>query len=283
MHLLNSPLQHIVFSDAQLTVFAANHRMISFCLYTLGFVGFVMSLQRGHLKQQFGLFCWVHMTLMLIVVSRYFPSPLRFLFDLLIFLSASSHFIVNNILEGMIWFWVPASLVICNDVFAYIWGITIGRTPLIKLSPKKTVEGFVGAFFSTVIFAIFWGTFFMRFDYMICPVRELGVSAFDGATQCKPNLVFVWRDWEIPAPARVFLSTLLGRAVTSIPYAPYQIHLFFMACFASLVAPFGGFFASGFKRAFNIKDFGHSIPGHGGMTDRMDCQCVATYLHYDPG
>ena len=47
-----------------------------------------------------------------------------------------------------------------------------------------------------------------------------------------------------------------------------------MSCFASLVAPFGGFFASGFKRAFNIKDFGDSIPGHGGMTDRMDCQYV---------
>jgi Cytidylyltransferase family len=47
-----------------------------------------------------------------------------------------------------------------------------------------------------------------------------------------------------------------------------------MSIFASLVAPFGGFFASGFKRAFNIKDFGHSIPGHGGMTDRMDCQYV---------
>jgi CDP-diglyceride synthetase len=29
-----------------------------------------------------------------------------------------------------------------------------GRTPLIKLSPKKTVEGFVGAFFCTVLFAI---------------------------------------------------------------------------------------------------------------------------------
>jgi len=51
-----------------------------------------------------------------------------------------------------------------------------------------------------------------------------------------------------------------------------------MATFASLVAPFGGFFASGFKRAFNIKDFGHSIPGHGGMTDRMDCQCVHSAL-----
>jgi phosphatidate cytidylyltransferase len=27
-----------------------------------------------------------------------------------------------------------------------------GKTPLIKLSPKKTVEGFVGAFFSTLLF-----------------------------------------------------------------------------------------------------------------------------------
>ena len=63
-----------------------------------------------------------------------------------------------------------------------------------------------------------------------------------------------------------------GHTVTTMSYAPYQLHLLLLACFASLVAPFGGFFASGFKRAFNIKDFGHSIPGHGGMTDRMDCQ-----------
>ena len=42
--------------------------------------------------------------------------------------------------------------------------------------------------------------------------------------------------------------------------------------FASIIAPFGGFFASGFKRGFKIKDFGDFIPGHGGMTDRMDCQ-----------
>jgi phosphatidate cytidylyltransferase len=67
-------------------------------------------------------------------------------------------------------------------------------------------------------------------------------------------------------------SWQLNRHVATISYAPYQLHLLFMSCFASLVAPFGGFFASGFKRAFNIKDFGHSIPGHGGMTDRMDCQ-----------
>ncbi|CDO69135.1 hypothetical protein BN946_scf185042.g37 [Trametes cinnabarina] len=255
--------KHVVFSNAQLTPFATNHRFVSFTLYLIGFVGFVLSLKRGYLKQQFGLFCWVHMTLLLIVVS--------------------SHFIVNNILEGLIWFWVPASLVICNDVFAYVWGITIGRTPLIALSPKKTVEGFVGAFFSTIIFGLLWGTYFMRFDYMICPMRDLGVTAWSGQLHCTPNPVFVWRDWQMPAPLSVFFSTLLGHQVTTIPYAPYQFHLLVLSCFASLVAPFGGFFASGFKRAFDIKDFGHSIPGHGGMTDRMDCQFlmgVFTYVYY---
>nr|GAT56322.1 predicted protein [Mycena chlorophos] len=254
--------KHVVFADAQLLPFATNHRIISFTLYTIGFVGFVMSLQKGFLKQQFGLFCWVHMSLLIVVLS--------------------SHFIMNNILEGMIWFWVPASLVICNDVFAYVWGITFGRTPLIQLSPKKTVEGFIGAFWSTMIFGVLWGTYFMQFDYMICPVQDLGVSAWS-SVKCKPNPVFVWRDWEMWTPLAVCLSTLLGRSITTIPYAPYHLHLLFMSGFASLVAPFGGFFASGFKRAFNIKDFGDSIPGHGGMTDRMDCQFlmgVFIYVYY---
>ncbi|KIK99413.1 hypothetical protein PAXRUDRAFT_822766 [Paxillus rubicundulus Ve08.2h10] len=254
--------KHVVFTDGQLLPFATNHRIISFMLYTIGFVGFVMSLKRGYLKQQFGLFCWVHMSLLLIVLS--------------------SHFIVNNILEGLIWFFVPASLVICNDVFAYIWGITLGRTPLIKLSPKKTVEGFVGAFWSTLIFSVFWGTYFMQFNYMICPVHDLGVSVWSNV-QCTPNPVFLAKEWEMWAPLGSFLSQLLGRPITVVPYVPYQLHLLVFAIFASLVAPFGGFFASGFKRAFNIKDFGHSIPGHGGMTDRMDCQflmAVFTYVYY---
>ncbi|KAI6040293.1 phosphatidate cytidylyltransferase [Pisolithus marmoratus] len=254
--------KHVVFTDGQLLPFAMNHRIISFTLYTIGFMGFVMSLKRGYLKQQFSLFCWVHMSLLLIVIS--------------------SHFIVNNILEGLIWFWVPASLVICNDVFAYIWGITLGRTPLIKLSPKKTVEGFVGAFWSTLIFSVLWGSYFMQFKYMTCPVHDLGVSIWSDV-QCVPNPVFVQREWEIWAPLRVVLSQILGRPVVVVPYVPYQLHLLVFAVFASLVAPFGGFFASGFKRAFNIKDFGHSIPGHGGMTDRMDCQFlmgVFTYVYY---
>jgi hypothetical protein len=64
---------------------------------------------------------------------------------------------------------------------------------------------------------------------------------------------------------------------------PLQVHVLFLSSFASLIAPFGGFFASGIKRTFKIKDFGDSIPGHGGMTDRMDCQFIMgtlTFMYY---
>ncbi|KAF9611154.1 hypothetical protein IFM89_027240 [Coptis chinensis] len=61
---------------------------------------------------------------------------------------------------------------------------------------------------------------------------------------------------------------------------PVQWHALCLGLFASIIAPFGGFFASGFKRAFKVKDFGDSIPGHGGIMDRMDCQMVMLFFAY---
>jgi len=48
----------------------------------------------------------------------------------------------------------------------------------------------------------------------------------------------------------------------------------------SVVLHTGGFFASGFKRAFKMKDFGQTIPGHGGVTDRFDCQMIMAMFAY---
>lgn len=59
-----------------------------------------------------------------------------------------------------------------------------------------------------------------------------------------------------------------------------QFHILVFASFASLIAPFGGFFASGLKRTFKVKDFGESIPGHGGITDRMDCQFIMGFFAF---
>lgn len=55
--------------DAYFIPFAQHHRFISFMLYTLGFVGFVTTLKRDNLRRQFGLFGWIHMSVLLVLVS----------------------------------------------------------------------------------------------------------------------------------------------------------------------------------------------------------------------
>lgn len=49
-------------------------------------------------------------------------------------------------------FIVPVTMIILNDIWAYLFGFFFGRTPLIKVSPKKTWEGFIGGGIATVFF-----------------------------------------------------------------------------------------------------------------------------------
>lgn len=191
----------------------------------------------------------------------------------LYFIVVQAHFIMNNIFEGMIWFFMPVSLVITNDIFAYVCGISFGRTQLIKISPKKTVEGFVGAWLCTILFGIGITHVLMQYKYFTCPVNDLGSNLLTGL-ECTPNRVFRPYPYQLPELTHVNRTFYI---------APMQFHTLVFSTFASLIAPFGGFFASGLKRTFKIKDFGESIPGHGGITDRMDCQFIMglfSYMYY---
>jgi phosphatidate cytidylyltransferase len=66
----------------------------------------------------------------------------------------------------------------------------------------------------------------------------------------------------------------------SFCFLPVQWHSLALAFFASNIAPFGGFFASGAKRAFNIKDSANLFPGNGSVTDRVDCQLMMAFFSY---
>ncbi|XP_052487448.1 phosphatidate cytidylyltransferase 1 isoform X2 [Gossypium raimondii] len=179
--------------------------VICYFSYIAGFMWFILTLKKKMYKYQFGQFAWTHMILIVVFTQ--------------------SAFTVANIFEGIFWFLLPASLIAVNDVAAYFFGFFFGKTPLIKISPKKTWEGFIGASVATTISAF------------VLPSTEIAIL-------------------------------------------PVQWHALWLGLFASIIAPFGGFFASGFKRAFKIKDFGDSIPGHGGLTDRMDCQMVMAVFAY---
>ena len=75
-----------------------------------------------------------------------------------------------------------------------------------------------------------------------------------------------------------FNMIIIGKV--SFAVKALHFHTFFFGMFASLYAPLGGLFASGFKRAIKIKDFADTIPGHGGFTDRMDCQLLMGLFTY---
>lgn len=104
----------------------------------------------------------------------------------------------------------------------------------------------------------------MKHEWVQCPIREW---SFETNSCSFINPVFLPDTFQLPS----ILAPVLGQ---TIRIAPIYIHAFVFTVFASFIAPFGGFFASGMKRAHGIKDFDSIFPGHGGMTDRMDCQLV---------
>ena len=122
-----------------------------------------------------------------------------------------------------------------------------------------------------------------RTSLLVCSVMSTRFSSHTSTT-C-PSFLHNGRIFQPQSLLRkffeLFCSVVYVQELT--PDSPMQFHIFALATFASLIAPFGGFFASGLKRTFNIKDFGDSIPGHGGMTDRMDCQFIMgffTFVYY---
>ncbi|CAH8644040.1 unnamed protein product [Dicrocoelium dendriticum] len=233
-----------------------HHHFLSFSFYCSGIVLFVLSLVKKHYIKQFTLFGWTHVTLLIVVFT--------------------SHFQIYNIFNGIIWFLLPVSLVICNDIMAYVFGFFFGKTPLIKLSPKKTWEGFVGGGLATLLFALVFSLVLLQFDYFVCPV-ELDESTGAQTFNCTRNPVFIPKVYDVPN----LLFMLPFRRVT---WYPFLWHALLIALYTSVVGPFGGFFASGFKRAFRIKDFGDVFPGHGGVVDRFDCQFIVgvfVFIYYN--
>eukprot|EP00095_Tigriopus_kingsejongensis_P005415 maker-scaffold327_size205035-snap-gene-1.10 protein:Tk05415 transcript:maker-scaffold327_size205035-snap-gene-1.10-mRNA-1 annotation:"phosphatidate photoreceptor-specific" len=232
-----------------------HHHLISFGLYMLGMVYFVLQLDH-HYMRSYSFLAWSHMTLL------FFAVPGQ---------------ILNHLtMKGMIWYILPMTLITLNDIMAFYVGFFFGRTPLIKLSPKKTWEGFVFGGLLTVIFGV--GLLhLMVTPYLICPVqinpmdmvlesmlKQWTFPLMTVDTHCDWNPIFNPQTYEV-----------LGR---TLELCPMLAHGLVLCAMFSAIGPFGGFMASGFKRGCKRKNFGGFIPGHGGVTDRCDCMFLCAVI-----
>jgi phosphatidate cytidylyltransferase len=102
----------------------------------------------------------------------------------------------------------------------------------------------------------------------MCPVKEITVWPFQ-SLEC--DLTDLRKQYVLNYSLHYFNLRFEFRGM--------HIHTMALGLFASLLAPMGGLFASGFKRAIKTKDFADFIPGHGGITDRMDCQILMVNLN----
>lgn len=110
-------------------------------------------------------------------------------------------------------------LTFVTDAGAYFAGVFLGRhRGVTKVSPNKSVEGYIGGFVSGAVFAVLYG---------------LVAEKIDGGSV---NLL------------SLALCGLFGAVATEV----------------------GDLAFSFIKRQYGVKDFGHLLPGHGGMLDRFD-------------
>lgn len=274
----------------------------SFLLYAGTFVLTITTMQIGYIRFQLNQLCWTILVLCLIV--------------------GQVKYIMHNAYNGLIWFTLPILLVITNDVAAYFCGMTCGRKfirrPFINLSPNKTWEGFIGGGLFTVLMSWYLSRQMAKHDWLTCPTNT--IAFMPEKLTCELDPVFHEQNYQVPSQIFEVLPIFIVKMIPGIVdmcstvagttkhvlitpcisgepthvhhhfdlivsgVLPIQIHAVVLGMFASLVAPFGGYLASGIKRAYGVKDFDSIIPGHGGVMDRMDCQLIMalyTWVHYN--
>jgi phosphatidate cytidylyltransferase len=133
--------------------------------------------------------------------------------------------------HGILWLVTTLSLVWAGDIGAYFVGIGYGATPLhAQVSPKKTWEGSLGGILAVLSVMV---------GLLVWLGGELEVHAGAQGT----------REW---TPLKVWFVGL-G-----------------FAFLVALLTQLGDLAESLLKRAHQVKDTSHILPGHGGFLDRFD-------------
>ena len=224
---------------------------ISFFLYCVVFTLSVYTLRVDAVRYQVGQLSWTIVTLCIVV--------------------GQMKFVAHNIFEGLFGSSSPSGWSCTTTAGPMPGGFTgeaVHHAAVLFALPKKTWEGFVGALVSTIVVAFYTAPLFARSRWLSCPATSLTLR-FHEPLACEPAAVF-----------RTQSEMKLG-FVTLHDVSPIQLHAVVFGLFASVVAPFGRLPRR--RRSARVRgrpDFDSLIPGHGGVTDRVDCEFIMALFVY---
>ena len=142
---------------------------------------------------------------------------------------------INNNANALVFLLVTTCSV---DIFALFVGCKFGKHKLnSRISPKKSIEGSIGGIICATTIAFILNLFFPIFE------TESTKNILNLAYNSNLNLV---------EPLKVILITLT----------------------LTITGQIGDLIFSMIKRHYEIKDFSNLLPGHGGLTDRIDSVCI---------
>ncbi len=180
------------------------HAGASFCMYSFCFIVSVLTLKKGLYRYQISQLTWTVVTICTIV--------------------AQLKFVAHSVFSGMFWFFVPCSLVVCNDIGAYVCGILFGRKfikrQFFSISPNKTWEGFIGAIFFTMLFSYVLSGALSRYDWFICPAENITLEPHK-LLVCEPDDVFLLKVTTILLFAQIFFKSH-QHILLFCPFLPHQ-------------------------------------------------------------
>lgn len=150
---------------------------------------------------------------------RFYHVMLTLFSGVLIPLGLSALVLLKKMDHGEFWVLFAVLMAFVTDAGAYFVGVFFGKhRGVTRVSPNKSLEGYVGGFAFGVLYAVLYGLAIQTFFQFQVNFLPLVLSGLAGA-----------------------LATELGDLSFSFV-----------------------------KREFGIKDYGHLLPGHGGMLDRFD-------------
>jgi len=171
---------------------------------------------------------------------RFFPTNEMFNYN---GASYGGYYNVDNTFGSMFLFIYLLIAVFGTDIGAYMFGILFGKSKVNpRISPNKTWAGFWGGLVFSSILSMTFAFIMAATGHPIMPYRLVNGDA---------SSIFDLSHW-------------YNIVILSLIIPPF--------------ATLGDFVFSAIKRYYNIKDFGHLIPGHGGILDRLDSIIFASLI-----